>query len=121
MKLDQPALLQWSDAVRRCIQTCLDCHVTCLATARYGLQKGGAYGKEKHVRLLFDCSAVCHLCVVLLHSSPDLQGRICEICAEYCERGARNCEQLAEDEQLRACAESCRRCATECHQAAGDQ
>jgi hypothetical protein len=121
MDLQQPALLKWGVEVRRCIEECLNCHLTCLTTARYSIEKGGQYAEEKLVRGLLDCSQICHVCVTLLHSSPDLQGRVCGICAEYCERTAPDCEGFGGDAQLKVCAEACRQCATRCRGAASGQ
>lgn len=119
MITNQPALQELSEGVRQCVPMCADCHLSCLATMRYGLQQGGPHADQQVIRLLYDCAQMCQLCVTVLHSSPDLESQIFQACADYCGRCAEVCDSLADDPQFQACGELCRQCAKGCRGAGG--
>lgn len=116
MATNQPALQELSEGVRQRVAACADCHLSRLATVPYGLQQGGSYADQRVVRLLYDCA---QLCVTVLHSSPDLESRIIQACADYWDRCAEACNSLADDPQFQTCGELCRRCAEGCRGAGG--
>ena len=74
----------------QCVRTCLDCADICAATSRIATRRTGS--NEEALR------AVLQACI-----------RVCEICAEECERH--------DNDHCRLCAEMCRECARDCEAA----
>lgn len=108
-----------SDEMRRCIDECLSCFRTCLETVTHCLEQGGRHAEAAHIRLLLDCADICQTSGAFMLRSSDLHTRTCAVCAEICERCARDCEAFGDDPVMRACAEACRRCAESCRKMAG--
>jgi hypothetical protein len=80
---------------------------------------GGRHAESAHIRLMLDCAEICQTSANFMLRGSELHSRTCGVCAEVCERCARDCEQLGDDAHMRACAEACRRCADSCkHMAA---
>jgi hypothetical protein len=107
-----------SSEMEDCIKNCSDCHDVCLGTVTHCLQKGGRHAEAQHIRLLMDCSQICHTSGDFMLRASDLHYLTCGVCAEVCERCAQDCESMADDAQMRACAEACRRCAESCRRMA---
>ena len=106
------------DHMQRCIQECLQCHRSCLEIVTHCLRTGGTHAEAGHIRLLLDCAEICQTSANFMLRGSDLHTHTCGVCAEVCERCARSCEQMGNDEQMQACAEVCRRCAESCRQMA---
>lgn len=105
--------------MRQCIESCLDCHATCLETITHCLRMGGKHAEASHIRLLMDCVQICQTSADFMLRGSDLHGRTCGVCAEVCARCAEDCDRLAgDDELMRRCAEMCRRCAESCRKMA---
>ena len=103
-----------SSDMQQCIQECLSCHSTCLATVQYCLQMGGSHAEVHHITTLLDCAEICQTSANFMLRGSELHTRTCGVCAEICERCAQECERMGDDAQMRACAEACRRCADSC-------
>ena len=110
---------QTSPEMKRCIESCHDCHDICVQTAQHCLEKGGRHAEASHVRLLLDCAQICHTSEDFMLRGSDLHVLTCGACAEVCARCAEACERMGDDEMMRRCAEICRRCAESCAQMAG--
>ena len=104
-----------SGDMQQCIQECLSCHSTCLATIQYCLQMGGEHAEAGHIRTLLDCAEICQTSANFMLRGSDFHMRTCGVCAEVCERCAQECARFGNDTQMQACAEACRRCADSCH------
>ena len=103
------------DEMLACIQVCSDCHKACLQTIPYCLQAGGRHAEPNHVRLMMDCAEICQTSANFMLRGSDLHVHTCAACAEVCERCARDCAAMSEnDTRMAACAEMCRRCAASC-------
>lgn len=79
-----------SDDMRQCIRACLDCADICAAAAKLAVRRTGRN-------------------VEALRAAVETCARICELCAEECERH--------EHAHCRLCAEMCRECAADCRAA----
>lgn len=98
-----------------CIQNCLDCFRTCLATVPHCLNLGGVHAGQDHITMLMECAEVCQTSARLMLIESALHTDQCGVCAKACQRCADDCQSMAEgDEQMTACAEVCRRCAKTC-------
>jgi hypothetical protein len=88
-----------------CIDACTNCHQACLQTAMtHCLQMGGRHVAPDHLRLMFDCAAVCELSANLQLSGSPFADRLCGVCAEVCHACALSCRDLdGMEECLRAC------------------
>lgn len=107
-----------SNAMRQCIQDCLDCYRSCYETVPYCSSMGGAHAEADHLRRLADCSDLCRTTAQFMMRGSDWHGKVCAVCAEICERCAEDCERFGDDTQMRACADACRRCAQSCREMA---
>lgn len=108
-----------SHEMAACIQNCLDCYSSCLATVPHCLTMGGEHASQSHITTLLECAELCQTSahLMLVHSSHHYD--VCGICAKACEGCAAECEGMANgDQQMLACAETCRRCAKSCQQMA---
>lgn len=105
--------------MQNCIKECLSCHSICLETIQYCLQKGGKHASADHIQALRDCAEACQTSANFMLSSSPLHPRTCGVCAEACERCAKSCEAMGDDEQMKACAEECWRCAESCRKMSG--
>jgi hypothetical protein len=104
--------------MQQCIQNCVDCHRICLETPAYCLQQGGKHAEASHIRLLLDCTEICHTSADFMIRGSSFHAKTCGVCATICEACARNCEGMGDDAQMKRCAEVCRTCAESCRQMA---
>jgi hypothetical protein len=106
-------------SMQDCISNCLDCHLVCLATIAYCLEKGGDHAAPEHIRLLQDCAQICIASADFMLRRSPMHRMTCRICADICNACADDCSKLADDETMVLCAETCRRCAQSCAEMAG--
>jgi len=99
---------------KECIDSCLKSHASCLATARYCMEKGGTHAAARHVALLMDCAELCQTTANSLLRKSSQHGAICQACATVCDACAQDCEVFKGDEAMMACARICRECAGHC-------
>src|SRR5262249_35121097 len=102
-----------------CINDCFNCHVTCLETISYCLQKGGKHSEGSQIFLLQDCVEISQACISLLIRGSDFFEQVCEICADACESCATSCDSYKDDLPMKACAIACWRSADSCRLMAG--
>jgi hypothetical protein len=105
--------------LQNCIQECLSCHSTCLATVQYCIQKGGKHAEKQHIQLLLACAEICQTSANFMLAGSEFHTRTCEVCAEVCDACEKSCRQMADDEVMKACAEACKRCAESCRKMSG--
>ena len=94
-----------------CLHRCEECHDVCLHAIQHCLEKGGRHAQPDHIRLLQDCSQICHTSADFILRGSPLHGAVCEACAQVCEACAKSCAELGDTE----CADHCRKCAESCH------
>lgn len=103
--------------MQQCIETCEECHRTCLQMAmNYCLEAGGKHVEPEHFRLMMNCAEFCQTTANFMAGNSSLHKRICEACAEVCEACAKSCEQVGDMDE---CVQICRRCAESCRRMAG--
>jgi hypothetical protein len=107
-----------TEATRRCIQHCQDCHAMCLETIAHCLEQGGPHAEAGHIRLMLDGAEICQTSANFMLRGSDLHAHTCGVCAAICERCAEDCDRLGDDARMKACAEMCRRCAASCREMA---
>lgn len=104
-----------STDMQACIEACLQCHTTCLSTARHCLGMGGEHASPQHQTLLADCAQACITSAGFMSRESGFHERYCEVCAEICEECAADCHRLASgDAMMMQCAEACQQCAAHC-------
>lgn len=102
-------------AMDACVQACLDCHRSCLATIAHCLTKGGSHAEAKHIGIMMDCAQICAVCADFMIRSSDHAAHLCRVCADICRACAASCGQHADaDDMMKTCAAACTRCADEC-------
>lgn len=104
--------------MQQCIQNCQDCHDICLETVTYCLTKGGKHAEAAHILILLDCAEICQTSANFMVRGSDLHPLTCGVCAEVCERCAKDCERFGDDTTMRECADMCHRCADSCREMA---
>ncbi|MDN5753675.1 MAG: four-helix bundle copper-binding protein [Nitrosospira sp.] len=103
--------------MQSCIDTCVQCHQTCLETAmKHCLETGGKHVEAGHFRLMMNCAEICQVSANVMLSGSDFSGRVCSVCAEICEACADSCEQVGGMDE---CVETCRDCAQTCREMSG--
>lgn len=111
-----PGMAPGTMTAQVCIESCWRCHVTCVDTERYCLEKGGMHAVVTHVALMADCADMCIRAAdsMIRHSSA--HAAICTACAQLCESCAQECEAFKNDKQMLVCARTCRDCAAHCRE-----
>ena len=104
-----------SREMQECIDECLHCHATCLATIRHCLEMGGRHAEVKHISLMADCAQICQTSADLMLRDSRYVSRACGLCADVCRTCAEDCERIdRNDEMMKECAQACRRCSEAC-------
>lgn len=101
-----------------CIQECQNCENMCLMSIQHCLEKGGDHASPDHIRLLTDCAELCQTSANFMLRMSDMHSLTCGICAEACERCAKDCETFKDDPMMQQCAIVCRSCLQTCRQMA---
>lgn len=109
-----------TQAMRKCLEDCQDCHRECLETLAYCVDRGGKLAESETLTLLMACGEICRTTETFLALGTDLHTEVCAACAVVCEECADACER-ARDERLQTCAETCRRCAESCDEMTGQE
>lgn len=109
-----------TNAMQKCIDACLACYRTCIATSAHCLQKGGEHVEAQHFKLMVDCAEICQVSADFMLRGSDYAKQLGALCAEICEACAKDCERF-KDEEMKRCAETCRYCAASCREMAGMQ
>ena len=105
-----------NEQMTRCIETCLSCYKTCLATAmNHCLEAGGKHTEPAHFRLMMACAEICRTSAhFMLINTPHHQ-HTCRECAEICAECAKDCKRIGGMDECvavcEACADSCRKMA----------
>lgn len=107
------------DAMRRCIDNCLEAHAVCLEAVSHGLARGGEHGRPDHVRVLLDCAEMCATTADFMLRGSALHARVCDVCAAVCQACAEACRRVRDDPIMLGCAEVCRRSEESCREMAG--
>lgn len=105
--------------IRWCIKDCVDCHNSCLETAKHCLYMGGKHADPSHITLLNDCAEICQTSADFMLRGSEYIHKVCDVCAELCDKCTQSCESIdPNDDQMKACASICRTCAGSCRQMA---
>lgn len=111
-----PGMANSDMTAKECIESCWQCHVVCLETQLYCLDKGGAHASTPHISLMTDCAEMCVTTANAMLRRSSRHAAVCVACAEICDACAQACEALAGDATMIACARSCRECAGHCRE-----
>lgn len=102
--------------MKRCIEDCHQCHMTCLATAMsHCLEMGGRHAEPEHMRLMLDCAEICQTAMNFMVRHSAQHAVICRACAEICRACAASCERVGD---MQECVDACLRCAESCERMA---
>ena len=97
--------------MKQCVDTCAECHRTCLEHFTHMcLEKGGEHVEKEHARLMLDCIQICATSADFMTRGGALHGPVCRACSEVCRACAESCEKIGMTE----CAAACRKCADSC-------
>ena len=113
------AMTQARPELDRCIRDCLDCARSCYETITHCLELGGEHAEARHINALLDCAQICETTAAFMARVSELHPKVCAICADACERGAKECERFPDDKMMAECAEICRQTANSCRTMAG--
>jgi hypothetical protein len=111
---DSNASAQETRPERDAVQACRECQSACLEMVSYCVRMQGYYAELGHVRLLEDCARICEMTVDFVLRGSEMRGGLLAMCAEICQRCARDCTRFDYDQRLLACAAACERCADAC-------
>ena len=101
-----------SHDMQACIDACSHCHQICLQTAmNHCLESGGKHLEPEHFRLMINCAEICQTSLNFMLSGSRLSNHVCGVCARICDACAESCEKL---DGMEECARACRKCAESC-------
>ena len=101
-----------SHDMQACIDACSHCHQICLQTAmNHCLESGGKHVEPEHFRLMINCAEICQTSLNFMLSGSRLSNHVCGVCARICDACAESCEKL---DGMEECARACRKCAESC-------
>ena len=105
-----------SDAMNRCIETCLSCYRVCLGTAMtHCLETGGKHTEPAHFRLMMACAEICRTSAHFMLIGTPHHKHTCKECAEICAECADDCARIG---GMDGCVKICRACAASCKEMA---
>ena len=107
---------RWTQETLACIERCLDCCITCGKARQSFAEQDEARRWFLRALPLLECAEICRATASFLRRDSEYAEAACVLCADVCEKCARECEQFSGDEQMRACAQSCEQCAAACRQ-----
>jgi hypothetical protein len=107
---------RWTQETLACIEKCLCCCICCGGPYQGSADQGEARRGLLRALPLLECAEICRATAYFLRRDSEFWKAACTLCADVCEKCARECEQLSGDEQIRACAQSCAQCAAACRQ-----
>jgi hypothetical protein len=99
----------------RSVEVCDACSRRCTQTAIHCLTRGPDHATRDHIRLLWDCSDICHVAASLMTRGSQFHREMCGTCATVCTACAESCERI-DDPIMKDCAAICRDCARLCHE-----
>ena len=103
------------DEMQKCIQLCRDCHAMCIQTIAHCLKLGGRHAAPDHIRLFEDCAQMCATAADYMVRESPFHNQVCRLCSDLCKQCAKDCEQIAGDDQMvKQCIDMCRKCAGSC-------
>lgn len=111
-----------NDALIHCIEECYDCGQACTTCADACLGEVNVADLVQCIRMNMDCADVCNATgavatrrsgtnEIVIRTMLDACAIACRLCAEECERHAKD------HEHCRICAEECRNCEEACRAA----
>ncbi len=110
-----PHVATQTEEMQHCIENCQDCQRICVETAAHCLMLGGKHASAEHLLLLFACAEICKTSATFMMLGTELHTETCRTCARVCNECADSCERNNDDDpQMRECARICRECATSC-------
>lgn len=109
---------QDSSSMSACIDTCTDCHRTCLQTVKHCLAKGGQHTAPDHLGLLLLCAEICQTSANAMTLGVHQHVHTCRACSEICKACGDACAAMDSDPAMKACADICARCADTCRRMA---
>ncbi len=99
---------------QKAIEACWDCRDECQKMLyNISLEMGGRHVEERHVKLMLDCIAICHMTADFMTRHSSMSEEVCNVCAKICEACAESCERIG-GADMKRCAEACRLCAKHC-------
>jgi hypothetical protein len=107
-----------SAEMQQCIRECLNCHETCVQTARHCLDLGGTHASPAHIATLLSCAEICQTSANVMLVGSELHTHTCAACAAICRACEQACRRMGDDDVMRECADACRRCAESCERMA---
>jgi hypothetical protein len=107
-----------TDEMRRCIETCHECHTICTETVPHCLGLGGEHATPQHITTLLDCATICETSADFMARGSSHHGQVCDVCATVCRACEEECRRLGDDDMMQRCADACARCAESCERMA---
>jgi hypothetical protein len=106
-----------SAEMMRCIEDCEACHRLCLHMAmNHCLEVGGEHVEPGHLRTMLVCADVCRATADAMLSSFAYHEVLCSACTRICDECAESCERVGDMDE---CVNACRRCAESCERMSG--
>ena len=114
---------QPNEALIRCVEDCYDCAQACTSCADACIGESMVQHMTQCIRTCLDCADVCVTTGALASrrtgSNAQLIARMLQVCEDACRICAQECQRHARDmPHCRICADACLRCETACRQAA---
>jgi hypothetical protein len=97
------------------LQMVQNCESTCEYTKNELLNMEDLQSRQKQIKLLSDCSAICALTAKYISGQSPFAKSLAALCAQICETCGKHCLKHP-DKISQACGQICLNCAKECRE-----
>jgi hypothetical protein len=101
-----------------CIDACNTCATACDHCASEDLKENDIKMLLECINLDRECSAFCRSAAHIMSIGGKYAKEICALCSKICDACAEECEKHKHMQHCKDCAEACRKCADECRKMA---
>ena len=107
--------------LKDCIDACLNCATECSQCMSACIREKSGKDMSKCILLDRECAAICMTAAEIISIEGEHMHEICGVCAKICDSCAEECERHSRHhDHCARCAEACRNCAEECRKMAGE-
>jgi hypothetical protein len=103
------------------VETCHETQRMCWEAASHCATLGTTRGDEREIQLFQKCARICRTSAASFVVGSSLVAQIAAACSKLCEECAQVCDRFAKDRDMAACAALCRACACACRDVAANR
>jgi hypothetical protein len=117
-KFMNPFALRIENDLQTCLDSCLQCLVSCELCATACLEQEDSQAMTRCIQLDRICADLCSLAARAIARRSDFVRQACALCALACRSCGKECAKHSHSEHCKRCAAACRRCEKGCQRIA---